>query len=522
MGSSIDDVQLCYEKSVDAYNAGQFELALHLVNDVLKAYPSSGDVLHLRGLIAFSLGNAEEAEDWFKRAIDVSPNAVFYNSLSVAQVRLKAFQQAAASARSGLAFAEDHQPDLDTSKLLYNLCMALVLDDKPEDAIDICRRTIERNPARSDAHTNMGVCLRLLGETDLAINAYRRAIELDPRNLAAHGNLGYALLRAGEYREAWPYFEHRWATMQADDSPAGVKPPALPIRRWLGQGLPPGENRLLVLAEQGFGDTLQFCRYLEMALRQFTAVGFLCPKPLRRLLTDSLCSRWPNLTLLDDKPFNALRWDWYCPLLSLPMAYGTRVDNIPAGLPYLYADRRRSQKWSLKVATLRPGTLPRIGVVWAGGHSGTPDDRRRSINLETMAPLLAWPHAHWISLQKADDSSKALSREKYPHVVDWMHEVRDFADTAALIDTLDLVISVDTAVAHLAAAIGKRVWLLNRYAGCWRWLRDRDDSPWYPGMRIFTQATRGNWTEVIERVLSELAFTATTSSTEMKSNVAVA
>ncbi|KML62610.1 hypothetical protein VL15_01895 [Burkholderia cepacia] len=514
METNIDDIQLCYEKAIDAYNTGQFELALQLVEEVLKAYPSSGDVLHLRGLTALSLNRVEEAENWFVRAIDVAPDATFYNSLCAAQIRLKAFPQAAASARSGLAFAEDRQPGLDTSKLMYNLFSALALDNKPEDAVDVCRRTIERYPTHSGAYSNMGVCLGQLGEVDLAINSYRQAIALNPNDLVAHANLGHALLRAGDYREGWPYFEHRWETIRAGDSPAGIKPPALPIRRWLGQALPSGENRLLVLAEQGFGDTLQFCRYLEMALGHFTAVGFLCPKPLRRLLTDSLCSRWPNLTLLDDKPFNALRWDWYCPLLSMPMAFGTRVDNIPADLPYLHADRRRSRKWSSKVATLLPGTLPRIGVVWAGGHSSMAEDRRRSINLETMAPLLAWPGAHWISLQKADDISKALSHEKYPHVVDWMHEVTDFADTAALIDTLDLVISVDTAVAHLAAAMGKRVWLLNRYAGCWRWLRNRDDSPWYPGMRIFTQTTRGNWTEVIERVLSELELNAAALSAE--------
>ncbi|WP_185735115.1 tetratricopeptide repeat protein [Burkholderia cepacia] len=514
MESNLEDIQLCYDKAIEAYNAGQPELALRLVEDVLKAYPSSGDVLHLRGLIALSLNEVEEAEDWFERAIDVSPNAIFYNSLCVAQTRLKAFPRAAASARSGLAFAEDHQPDLDTSKLLYNLFMALDLDDKPEDARDICRRTIERYPTRPDGHSNLGVCFYQLGKIDLAINAYRQAIKLNPNHLFAHANLGYALLCTGDYGEAWPHFEHRWATIREGNSPLGIKPPAISIRRWLGQALPPGENRLLVLAEQGFGDTLHFCRYLEMALGHFTAVGFICPKPLRRLLTDSFCSRWPNLTLLEDKPFNVLRWDWYCPLLSLPMAFGTRVDSIPADLPYLYADRRRSRKWSSKVATLQPGTLPRIGVVWAGGHSAMAEDRRRSINLETMGPLLAWPGAHWISLQKAEDISKALPHEKYPHVVDWMHEVRDFADTAALIDTLDLVISVDTAVAHLAAAMGKRVWLLNRYSGCWRWFRNREDSPWYPGMRIFTQTTRGNWTEVIERVLSELEFNATALSAE--------
>ncbi|MBN3817396.1 tetratricopeptide repeat protein [Paraburkholderia sp. Se-20369] len=126
--------------------------------------------------------------------------------------------------------------------LLYNLGMALQLDDKLEDAVDIYRRTMERNPEHSDAHNNMGTCLNLLGKTDLAINAYRRAIEWDPKNLVGRGNLGYALLGAGDYSEAWPYFEHRWACFQAGDSPAGIRPPALPIRRWLGEGLPPGES----------------------------------------------------------------------------------------------------------------------------------------------------------------------------------------------------------------------------------------------------------------------------------------
>jgi hypothetical protein len=148
--------------------------------------------------------------------------------------------------------------------------------------------------------------------------------------------------------------------------------------------------------------------------------------------------------------------------------------------------------------------LPRIGVVWAGGHSGTVVDRRRSVPVEALAPLLEWPHAHWFSLQKAESEDKQLPHPQRLKVIDWMDEVEDFADTAALVDTLDLVISVDTSVAHLAAAMGKPVWLLNRFAGCWRWLRDRDDSPWYPGMRIFTQRERGDWPEVLQRVLSTL------------------
>jgi hypothetical protein len=278
---------------------------------------------------------------------------------------------------------------------------------------------------------------------------------------------------------------------------SGERPSAaIQIRR---NGLQSNEH-LLVLDEQGYGDSLQFVRYLPMALERFSQVGYVCPPPLRRLYERSLRERWPDLQLFDGVPSDLSRWDCYCPLMSLPMAFGTRLATIPSALPYLHADAARAAHWRARLEALPAAHLPRVGVVWAGGHSGIAVDRRRSLVVAQIAPLLALRQVRWVSLQKTDDPAKLADAASKARLTDWTDELADFAETAALIDNLDLVISVDTSVAHLAAAMGKPVWLLNRFAGCWRWLRGRDDSPWYPGLRLFTQTQRGDWDEVLTRV----------------------
>jgi hypothetical protein len=208
--------------------------------------------------------------------------------------------------------------------------------------------------------------------------------------------------------------------------------------------------------------------------------------------------------MLDDGASSVDEWDWYCPMMSLPMAFGTRLDNIPAAIPYLHADAERAAVWRATLTALANPTLPRVGVVWAGGHTGLMEDKVRSLTPAQIAPLLTLSEVHWISLQKTDDPEKRADAFGQRTLIDWMDEVTDFADTAALIENLDLVIAVDTSVAHLAAAMGKPVWLLNRFAGCWRWLHDQDDSPWYPTVRLFNQQQRGNWDEVLTRVATAL------------------
>ncbi len=291
------------------------------------------------------------------------------------------------------------------------------------------------------------------------------------------------------------YSEHRWASFQSGERTLGLKTPVLPVPPWRGESVPAGST-LLVLHEQDFGDALQFCRYLPMALDRFERVAYVCPAPLRRLFEHSLCARWPNLVLLEETPAGRSAWTHYCALMSLPMCLGTRLDTIPAPVPYLFADPRRTFDWPASAS-------PRIGLVWVGGHTGTTAGARRSIAPEKLAAVLSCPGVQWISLQKAESDTKQLPPALAERIIDRMGEVSDFADTAALISTLDFVIAVDTSVAHLAAAMGKRVWLLNRFAGCRRWLCEHDDTC---GILAFvsSQTARGDWDSVLENVRAEL------------------
>lgn len=499
---SAHHIQLCYEKAFHAYTTGEFAAALHHLDSVLPHDPQHYDAMHLRGQIALKQNELEQAEIWLTRAIRLKPHPLFYNSLCVIQTRNGAFAPAAESARAGLSMHEQCQQDLIVI-LLHNLGVALQSSDLLPQAVNAYRLAASIDPLHAECRNNLSTCLNALGDLDGAIDMLRESVALNPDNHAARSNLGHSLLAAGHFSEGWRYCEDRWAAYQVADGPIAFKPADLPIPRWHGQTVQ-GNARLLVLNEQGLGDMLQFCRYLPMALMRFSAVAFVCPAPLCRLLHDSLGASNPRLTLLDAMPADLQQWDGYCPMLSLPLAFDTRLDTIPADLPYLRSNPQRAREWATRINAQHADRRPRIGLVWAGGHSGAALDRRRSIAADEMARVLAWPHAQWISLQKAENAEKRFPREHYPNVIDWMDDVEDFADTAALIESLDLVISVDTSVAHLAAAMGKRVWLLNRYAGCWRWLRNRDDSPWYPGLRIFTQRTRDEWAEVLDHVLLAL------------------
>ncbi|MFM0157383.1 tetratricopeptide repeat protein [Paraburkholderia sediminicola] len=505
--SPSDDISTWYEEAEHARRAGRVDTAQGLLDRVLERDPRYVGALYLRGLLALETDQIESAQRWVERAIEVQPDPVFYNTLCVIQIRLSAFAIAAQTAQQGLAL----QPN--SPMLLYCQALALQAQGQIEDAAIGYRRLLQLQPDHSPAHANLGAAAKNLGALGDAERHLRRAIALAPDDLGARANLGTVLLATGRYEEAWPYFEDRWANfVNASGLPDSGRP-QLPLPQWKGgspgavdsaERIATRQARLLVIPEQGHGDSLQFVRYLPLALERFSQVGYVCPPSLRRLYEHSLCSRWPGLVLLYREQVHERDWDCYSPLMSLPMAFSTRLDNIPAAMPYLFADAGRTAWWQTRLAALPDPNLPRVGVVWAGGHSGLADDRVRSLTSAQIAPLLALPHIRWISLQKTDDPAKRPDAASKARLTDWMDEVTDFADTAALIENLDLVISVDTSVAHLAAAMGKPVWLLNRFAGCWRWLRDRDDSPWYPTVRLFTQSQRGNWDDVLARVVAEL------------------
>lgn len=496
---------LWFNEAEQARLAGQHETARELLDRILEHDPAHAGALHEHGLVALAINQIEPAQRWVERALEARPHAAYYTTLSVVRIRLRAYAGALQSAGDGLAL------DPHSLQLHYIVAVTLQILGRADDAAAAYRRLLELKPDHPHALAGLGVVVKDLGLLDEAERHLRRAIELAPSFPGARASLSQVLLAAGRYEEGWTYFEDRWANfVGADGQPVSARPMP-PQPQWKGErmsiangadGTPERGARLLVIAEQGHGDSLQFVRYLPLALEHFARVGFICPPSLRRLFEESF-AHLPDIVMLDDGWFDISEWDWHCPLMSLPMAFGTRLGNIPSGI-YLHAGASRSSAWRTRLEALPEPGLPRVGVVWAGGHSGLTEDRARSVRPAQIAPLLALPGVRWVSLQKTDDPAKRADAASIAHLIDWMDDVNDFADTAVLIDNLDLVISVDTSVAHLAAAMGKPVWLLNRFAGCWRWLRNRDDSPWYPSVRLFTQTQRGDWDSVLERVATAL------------------
>jgi tetratricopeptide (TPR) repeat protein len=499
-------IAIWFDDAEKARRANDLERARQGFDQVLAHDPAHAGALHAQGQLALMAGQLDAAQQWVTRAIATRADAAFYGTLCVIYIKSGAYAQALQTARNGLVLAPD------STALHYYHALMLQMQGHPDDAAHAYFRLLELQPEHSQALANLGGVLNDLGSLSEAERHLRQVIALEPANRSARANLGRVLLAAGQYEEGWPYFEARWASFVDADGRLASPGPHLSLPAWRGEPLDTTAGgvdasaqgtRLLVTPEQGEGDSLQFVRYLPMALERFAQVGYLCAPSLRRLYDESLTQRWPGLVMLDDASADERDWDYQCPLMSLPMAFGTRIDTIPASV-YLYADAARSASWRARLNALPVAALPRVGIVWAGSPLDVTDDSARSLTFAQITPLLALHGVRWVSLQKSHDSGRQSGRQSATaaraQLIDWMDEVTDFADAAALIDNLDLVIAVDTSIAHLAAAMGKPVWLLNRFAGDWRWLRQRDDSPWYPAMRIFSQTQRGDWNEVLARV----------------------
>jgi len=318
----------------------------------------------------------------------------------------------------------------------------------------------------------------------------------------AYMNRAYAALLAGDFANGWVDHEWRWkARPQMLD-------PRFPDRtQWLGRESLLGK-RIILRSEQGHGDTLQFSRYAKQVADLGATVIFEVQSELAALLANL---EGVSQLVLRGEPLPA--FDFHCPLMSLPLAFRTSLATIPAQVPYLVADPLKTRLWKDK---LGPRTKPRVGLVWSGGFRPDqpelwPVNNRRNVPLAKLAALRNADIAFY-SLQKGQPAESELTELKAagwqgPELIDFTAALRDFSDTAALIENLDLVISVDTATAHLAAALAKPVWIMNRFDTCWRWLLDRDDSPWYPTVRLYRQQRAGDWDDVVERMRGYLLRT---------------
>jgi hypothetical protein len=355
-----------------------------------------------------------------------------------------------------------------------------------EGALAAARRTVELAPNVPASWATLGVAFMELGNCDEAESSLRHALTIAPNDAAIRFNLGEALLLKGSFREGWPYFE---AGRFVGNMSRRL---SCPQPQWDG-GLLTGRT-ILLYADGGFGDAIMFARYAPLLRDRGARVLLLCHPELVTLL-----SRVSGITQVVAPTDPVPAFDVQLPLISLPRLMDTTLVSIPAEIPYLTADPTRAEFWRRRMEST---SRPRIGLAWAGAPSNI-NDFQRSIPIEQLQPLAALKDTAFYSLQKGRplESPRAAAML---NMTDWTDELKDFADTAALIAGLDLVIAVDTAVAHLAGALAKPVWTLLPFAPDWRWMLHREDSPWYSTMRLFRQARPKDWEEPLARVAADL------------------
>lgn len=439
----------------------------------------------------FLLGNLESACGDFVAAIANYEQAVRLNPNHAAAVaRLGAAvqtQHRAAEAMACYRRAIELQPGL--TEAHYNLGTALAEAGDRDAAMAEYQLTLRYDPQFAAAYVNIGAIIQDRGHDEQALPYFERAVQLDPQSAQPRFNIGLALLRRGELTAGWAGYQYR------------LRLPKFPVRilsEPLWDGAPIPEKTLLVHSEQGFGDTLQFMRYAPQIAERCARVLFRVQTPLVRLLTLSGFAPLYG----DDDPLPA--YDFQIPMLSVPGALGTTLANIPTELPYLCVPQELAEQWRERLATI-PGF--RVGIVWKGSPSNV-YDRSRSIPLAEFAPLAQIDGVSLVSLQKHEGVEQLETAGVPAHRIQgpWDDTAGPFVDTTAILQNLDLLITCDTAIAHLAAALGTRVWVALATRADWRWMRDRQDTPWYPTMRLFRQTTADDWTTVFARIARELTI----------------
>jgi len=441
-----------YDQAVSASAAREFERALELYDQAIKLNPSHAEAYYKRGNILKDLGRLHAAIASYDQAILLTPNyAHAYCNRGVIQQSLGLKSEALSS---------------------YNLAIA----HDPSDAM---------------AYYNRALLLQDCSRWDEALQSYDQAIAADPAFADAQYNRAVALLSGGDFGRGWASYEWRWKSARRLGL-GEVRDFSQPL--WLGEGSV-GGKRILLHGEGGLGDTLQFCRYASLLAGRGAIVYLEVPASLVNLLANL-----DGVTQVIAQGDALPPFDIHCPLLSLPLACKTTFEGVPAAQRYLYGEEAKVRQWRLR---LKEQKRPWVGLVWSGNPDNT-GDLRRSIRLADWVSHLP-SEIQYFRLQldvRKDD--QAVLDSKSSSIASLDDNLLDFANVAALCECMDIVISVDTSLAHLSAALGRRTWILLSSSPDWRWLRDREDSPWYPSVKLYRQESAGEWREVFERIAADL------------------
>jgi hypothetical protein len=456
--ASANPVEQALARAQAAAVAKRFGEASGICADLLATQPELAPALALSGMVAAHSGDIERAIGLLERAV---------------------VRQAGVAAWYG------------------NLCTLYRLAYRLQDALNAGTQAVRLAPNNSDYLVNLSLVFTDLDERDRAIACLLRAIGINAEHADAHLALAQNLLAQGEFGPGW--LEYEWRNL----TEAGRgQLPKITSAPWNGMNIPSG--RILLVGDQGYGDTIQFCRYIPMVAQRCHEVILGCSVEMLSLL-----KRIPGVAHAHHRWNEIPGHAAYCRLSSLPGLFHTTPTAIPAGIPYLVPDPARVAVWAERLSTQLPRGMKRVGLAWTGRPTH-PNDRRRSILLNQLAPLAA-VHGHaFVSLQKPFPPADSDAARQFPSLADMSSALTDFDETAAIIANLDLVVTVDTSMGHLAGALGKPVWILLSKASDWRWLVDREDTPWYPTARLFRQPQPGAWEPVIVAVAAALSACAKT------------
>jgi tetratricopeptide (TPR) repeat protein len=514
---AIDPTQT-FNRAIAAYQTGRLGDAEQFCQQILSARPDHFDAAHVLGVVQAALGKNERALASYERALALRPeHADVLSNRGSALLALGRIEEAIASYDRALAVRPDFPEALSNrgsaleklrrwDEALESYDRALTLrPDYPEalynrgnvkkalgrfaDALADYDRALALRPRHADAHNNRGQVLKEMARYDEALVSYDAALAVQPQHVMARCNAAAVRLLTGDFARGWADYEWRWKKPSVAAKNRNFSQPL-----WLGAEDLSGK-KILLHSEQGAGDTIQFSRYVTLVAARGARVIFEVQKPLQALMAD-FAGMAQVIARGDPLP----AFDLQCPLMSLPLAFGTRLETIPAAPAYLRAPGDRASAWQARFASSR---RPVVGLAWSGNPSHERDDER-SIALQVLLPLLT-AGATFVGLQKDVRAADAAVLRARDDLINVGEELADFSDTAALISQLDLVVSVDTSVAHLAGALGKPVWILLTHMPDFRWLLDRDDSPWYPSARLFRQDQSRAWDGVISRVREALA-----------------
>lgn len=433
--------------------AGRLDEAEAALGRIVAEAPERHGAVHLMGVVAFRKGRSEEAARLMERSIALAPETALY---------------------------------------CRNICEVYRVLGRLDEALAAGRRAAALAPQDPHCHRNLSVLHYHRLELDEAIGAAERAIALDPDLPGAHFGIAEASLLRGDFGRGWAEYEWRFRL-------AGSPPLMPPTDRPHWDGTPLRDGRLLLLADQGYGDVIQFSRYIPWAAARCPDIALACSAELHPAV-----AQLPGIGLIFDHWEHRPEFSAYCPLSGLPRLAGTDFATIPAEIPYLKAPTDKRAGWAARLAALAPKGTRRIGIAWAGRPTHH-NDRNRSTTLATFAPLGSLPAVSLVSLQKGPAQAEIGTYWERAPLFNLGPQIRDFGDTMAIIDSLDLVVTVDTAVAHVAGAMGKPVWIMLPHAPDWRWLLERNDSPWYPSARLFRQAADRRWEPVIGEIAAAIA-----------------